>query len=138
MLAGIFVLPDFNEIHSPEVPAQALESKHLGLYPGFTDQCFGSLADYSFVPNFPQISFPCKVNTNTYLVILWWGLNEITDNFKIVRTMAATWLSIKVSYWRGQICGCQEEGEDREILAWTQMQIIVYRMNKQQGPDPTE
>ena len=34
---------------------------------------------------------------------------------KIVRTMPATWLSIKVSYWRGQTCGCQGEGEDREI-----------------------
>ena len=57
MLAGIFVLPDFNEIHSLEVIAQALESKHLGLYPGFTDQYFGSLADYSFVPNFLKFPF---------------------------------------------------------------------------------
>ena len=54
-------MPDCNEIHSPEVIAQALESKHLGLYPGFTDQYFGSLADYSFVPNFLKFPFVVRL-----------------------------------------------------------------------------
>ena len=62
---------------------------------------------------------------------------------KIVRTMPATWLSIKVSYWRGQICGCQEEGEDREILGlgpkckllyigWINSKVLIW-LNRTSG-----
>lgn len=96
MLAGIFVLPNFNETHSLEVTSAGTESKRLCLFPGFTNQYSGSLGRWLLCARFPYVNN--RANTNTHLVILGWSLNEIIQ-VKVLRTAPATWLSINVGYW---------------------------------------